>query len=84
MLKAICFALGITLLTVPAFAQTRQSAAGRQCDDQFKAADINNDGRLSSTEIGNAKMTVPSSLANKSSITRQEFISACNKSAPRS
>ena len=41
---------------MPAAAQSGKPMNQNQCEDQFKAADINNDGLLSSTEIGNAKI----------------------------
>ena len=72
--------LTVVLLST-GLAQGAGAAAQKQCADQFKAADINNDGVLSSTEIGNAKQTLPASLANKNRITRKEFMSVCAKNA---
>lgn len=46
------------------FALPAQAADQKQCADQLKAADLNNDGVLSRTEIGNARQSLPSSLAN--------------------
>ena len=62
-------------------AHTRRPKA---CSDQFKAADLNNDGVLSRTEIGNAKQTLPSSLANQDRITRKQFMAVCSKGASKS
>jgi hypothetical protein len=39
---------------------------------------------LNRTEIGNAQQTLPSSLANKDSVTRKEFMAACSKGASKS
>jgi hypothetical protein len=36
---------------------------------------------LSRTEIGNAKQTLPGSLANKDRVTRTEFMAICSKNA---
>ena len=72
--------LTVVLLST-ALAQGAGAADQKQCADQFKAADINNDGVLSSTEIGNAKQTLPASLANKKRVTRKEFMSVCAKNA---
>jgi hypothetical protein len=47
------------------------------CADQFKAADLNNDGMLSSTEIGNAKNKLPASIASKDRVSRTDFMAAC-------
>jgi hypothetical protein len=52
-----------------------------QCADRFETADFNNDGVLSRTEIGNAKQTLPASLANKDRVTRTEFMAICSKNA---
>jgi len=41
--------------------------------NQFKAADLNNDGMLSSTEFGNAKNKVPASIAGKKGVSRTDF-----------
>jgi hypothetical protein len=83
MLKTTCVVLAATLLALPAAAQDRDRAAAaqKQCDDQFKAADLNNDGVLSRTELGNAKQALPAALANKSRLTRKEFMDACSKNA---
>jgi hypothetical protein len=82
MLKSALFLMTTTLLALPAIAQTRQPAADqKQCADTFKAADLNNDGVLSSSEIGNAKQTVPASVANKDRVTQTEFMAACSKGA---
>jgi hypothetical protein len=39
---------------------------------------------LSRTEIGNAKQTLPSSLANQDRITRKQFMAVCSKGASKS
>ena len=74
-----------TLFALPANAQNAQRIAAdqKQCADQFKAADLDNDGVLSRTEIGNAKQTLPASLANKDRITREEFMAVCSKGASK-
>jgi Ca2+-binding EF-hand superfamily protein len=74
------------LFALPANAQNTQrtTADQKQCSDQFKAADLNNDGVLSRTEIGNAKQTLPSSLANQDRITRKQFMAVCSKGASKS
>ena len=73
------------LFALPANAQNTQrtTADQKQCSDQFKAADLNNDGVLSRTEIGNAKQTLPASLANKDRITRKEFLAVCSMGASK-
>jgi hypothetical protein len=82
MLKIALFLITATLFALPADAQTRQPAADqKQCADKFKAADLNNDGVLSSSEMGNAKQTVPAAVANKDRLTQTEFMAACSKGA---
>lgn len=56
MSKRIYILLTATLFAFPAVAQTRMPApvAQKQCADQFKAADLDNDGVLSGVEIGSA------------------------------
>jgi hypothetical protein len=82
MLK-ISILLAAAMFALPALAQgTRPVAADqKQCADRFKTADLNNDGVLSRTEIGNAKQTLPGSLANKDRVTRTEFMAICSKNA---
>jgi Ca2+-binding EF-hand superfamily protein len=84
MLKTISLVLTAALFVLPAFAQNTKPVAAdqKQCDDQFKAADINNDGVLDRTEIGSAKQTLPASLSNKDRVTRTEFMAVCPKNAP--
>jgi hypothetical protein len=81
MRKLILFTLSFAIaplgLGVHAAATTNQ----KQCTDQFKAADLNNDGVLDRSEMGNARGKIPASLNNKSRITRKEYISACAKVA---
>jgi hypothetical protein len=84
MLKIFSVALVATAMFLgPATAQqTKPMAADqKQCADQFKAADLNNDGVLSRTEIGNAQQTLPASLANKDRVTRVQFMAVCSKNA---
>jgi hypothetical protein len=47
------------------------------CADQFKAADLNNDGLLRSSEIGNAKNKVPAGIAGRDRVSRTDFMAAC-------
>lgn len=56
MSKRIYILLTASLFAFPAVAQTRMPApaAQKQCADQFKAADLDNDGVLSGVEIGSA------------------------------
>jgi hypothetical protein len=50
----------------------------QECSGRFNAADINNDGSLNRNEIGNARSRLPTELANKSAISRNEFMVACS------
>ena len=59
------------------------AADQKQCADQFKAADINNDGIIVRSEMGNAAGTIPTSLNNKSRISRKEYMAACAKDATK-
>jgi Ca2+-binding EF-hand superfamily protein len=82
MLKISMF-LAAAMFALPALAQGAKPVAAdqKQCTDRFKTADLNNDGVLSRTEIGNAKQTLPASLANKERVTRTEFMAICSKNA---
>jgi hypothetical protein len=53
----------------------------KQCWEQFKAADLDNDGVLRASEIGSFKENLPASLANKDKVTRAEFMAVCGKKA---
>lgn len=74
--------LTLSFAIAPLFGVHAALAAGqKQCTDQFKAADLNNDGMLDRSEMGNARGKIPASLNNKSRITRKAYISACAKVA---
>jgi hypothetical protein len=85
MLKAFVIVLGALAFAEPVAAKDAQRSAAdqKQCEGQFKAADLNNDGVLTTNEIGNVKQTLPSSLVNKNRIARHEFMLACGRSASR-
>jgi hypothetical protein len=61
------------LLAVPASHAADQAT----CADQFKAADLNNDGVLSASEIGNAKDKLPAAVVGKNTVNRIDFMAAC-------
>ena len=81
MTKSLCNVLFSLLLIVPAGAQTKAPIDEKQCADQFKAADINNDGVLTTAEIGTFKQTLPTSVANKERVSRADFMAVCGKKA---
>ena len=61
------------LLAVPASHAADQAI----CADQFKSADLNNDGTLSGSEIGNAKDKLPAAVVGRNSVNRVDFMAAC-------
>lgn len=65
----------------PLQAQNAKPIDEKQCSEQFKAADLDNDGVLSAAEIGSFKQNLPASLANKDKVTRAEFMAVCGKKA---
>jgi len=65
----------------PLQAQKATPIDEKQCADQFKATDLDNDGVLSASEIGSFKQNLPASLANKDKLTRAEFMAVCGKKA---
>ena len=71
------FCLAISLLVSTPGASAADETT---CADQFKAADHNNDGMLSRTEIGNAKGNVPAAVSKRDQITRTDFMAACTNS----
>jgi hypothetical protein len=65
----------------PLQAQSVTPIDEKQCAEQFNAADLDNDGVLSASEIGSFKQNLPASLANKDKVTRAEFMAVCGKKA---
>jgi Ca2+-binding EF-hand superfamily protein len=49
-----------------------------ECQAQFNSADRNSDGVLSKNEVSEAKTMIPTELGSESSISRQDFLSACS------
>jgi len=72
--------VALLLATIPALSQDEKTSATSEseCADRFKAADINNDGVLTRTEIPSAQQ-MPPALAKESLVSRQEFMAACAK-----
>ena len=64
----------------PLLAQNATPIDEKQCREQFRAADLDNDGVLTASEIGSFKQKLPASLANKE-VTRAEFMAVCGKKA---
>jgi hypothetical protein len=79
--RSLCIVLFSLLLILPAGAQNKAPIDEKQCADQFKTADINNDGVLTTDEIGTFKQTLPTSLANKERVSRADFMAVCGKKA---
>jgi hypothetical protein len=75
----ISLAIAAALAASPAYALSASDE--KQCADQFKAADLDNSGELSSSEIGNARQQLPASMAMKDRVTRGEFMAVCGKKA---
>ena len=65
----------------PLLAQNATPIDEKQCREQFRAADLDNDGVLTASEIGSFKQSLPASLANKDKVTRVEFMAVCGKKA---
>jgi hypothetical protein len=65
------------------WAQGALAADQKQCADQFKAADLNNDGVIVRSEMGSAPSMIPASLNNKSRVTRKEYMAACAKESAK-
>lgn len=63
--------------------QSALAADQKQCADQFKAADLNNDGVIVRSEMGSSPNMIPASISNKSRITRKEYMAACTKLAAK-
>jgi Ca2+-binding EF-hand superfamily protein len=64
-------------------AQSARAADQKQCADQFKAVDLNNDGTIVRSEMGSSPNMIPASLSNKSRITRKDYMAACTKVAAK-
>ncbi len=76
MIRAVsCLAIALLVSTPGAFA-----ADAATCGEQFRAADLNNDGVLSRSEIGDAKSKLPSGISEREYITRTDFMAVCTNS----
>jgi hypothetical protein len=75
----LCFASAIG--SIAALAQGAAPIDEKQCAEQFKAADLDNNAVLSRDEIGSFKQHLPTSLVGKDQVTRAEFMAACGKKA---
>jgi hypothetical protein len=60
--------------------QGRKGYAVPDATHSVDAADLNNDGVLSSSEIGNAKDKVPAGIAGRDRVTRTNFMAGCTNS----
>ena len=86
-MKVLCVATvaGLTL-SLPAVAQTKAptpstpAKTAADCPANWKTADKNSDGRLDAGEITAAKAMIPTSIATRTTINEQEFLSACRAS----
>jgi hypothetical protein len=81
MSKIVLLFLVAVTASFPLQAQNATPIDEKQCTEQFKAADLDNDGVLSASEIGSFKQKLPASLANKDKVTRAEFMAVCGKKA---
>jgi hypothetical protein len=81
MARPHCIILTAFLLASPAAAQDKTPINENQCAEQFKKADVDNDGVLSAAEIGTFKQSLPASLANKDRVSRADFMALCGKRA---
>jgi hypothetical protein len=72
--------LAVVLVTVPALAQDAKNTAD-ECRTRFKAADKNNDGLITRTEMSDAGQ-LPRELTKEGFITRPEFLKECAKLLP--
>ena len=81
MIKMTLLILGFILTSLSGGSAV--AADQKQCADQFKAADLNNDGTIVRSEMGNAAGSIPTSLNNKSRISRKEYMAACAKNATK-
>ena len=72
----------LVVVSLPVVAQEQKASSDSECADRFKAADRNNDGVLTITEIPNFK-EMPPSLAKESLVSRHQFIATCAKMPPQ-
>jgi hypothetical protein len=79
--KSTFFIAGLVLASFSM--QGALAADQKQCADQFKAADLNNDGVIVKSEMGSSPSMIPASLSNKARISRKEYMAACTKEAPK-
>jgi hypothetical protein len=81
MSRVVPLFLVVATVSFPLPAQNATPIDEKQCWEQFKAADLDNDGVLTASEIGSFKENLPASLASKDKVTRAEFMAVCGKKA---
>jgi Ca2+-binding EF-hand superfamily protein len=86
-MRLIAALVVVGLAITPAMAQTQtpagQTKSSADCQSNFKAADTDGNGTLSKEEMTAASKVVPTSLASQSSVTQQEFMTACTAGSPK-
>lgn len=87
MKKLVAAAFTLSVMTMPALAQTKAPTAtpgparsDADCQANWKNADKNTDNKLDSSEISAAKAMIPTSLTSTTNISQQEFLTACRSS----
>ena len=87
MLKIVMALAVTTVMTAPSFAQTQtptgQTKAVAECETNFKSADKDANGTLSKAEMTAAPKVIPTGLSSQESITKQQFMSACQGTTPK-
>jgi hypothetical protein len=66
-------------VSFPLPAQNATPIDEKQCWEQFRDADLDNDGVLRASKIGSFKENLSASLANKDKVARAEFMAVCAK-----
>lgn len=82
-MQRIAYLAAALAFALPIAAHSAAALDQKKCADQFKAADLNNDGVIDRSEMGNAQGTIPQSLTNKSRISRKDYMAACGKLAAK-
>ncbi|MGE3067350.1 MAG: hypothetical protein AB7K67_17355 [Hyphomicrobiaceae bacterium] len=86
MKKILAALVIVAAAATPALAQTKPAGTANtaaDCQTNFKTADKNGDGMLSKAEMSANSKIVPTTLGTKDSVSKADFLSACQSTAPQ-
>jgi len=76
-MMGVCFSPSLAQTPSNEVVPAGEAKSRADCQAQFRYADKDGDGTLSSAEAENASKVIPTDLALRGPITRTEFMDAC-------